>query len=90
MSKQIEKEFPGKKPKIGKAKIRNEEFEKCKQDGKCFKCFKEGSEVKYRECAKHNKNLTTASAKTMSVSRYNDYLNACLATMNMSEENRKI
>ena len=53
--------------------------------------------MKYKECAKHNKNLTestkTVSTKTVSIvskSLYLDYDNACTATatMNMSEEDK--
>ena len=48
-------------------------------------------EVKYKECTKHNENLSTVSTKTVSISRnnrYNDYLNARSATTRMSEEDR--
>ena len=88
MSRETESALSGKKPKVGKVKVKNEEFERCEQEGKCFECFKEGSEIKYKECPKHNRNLTTVSAKIVSVSRYNDYLNACSATRNMSEGNK--
>ena len=59
----------GKRSKAGRTKVKSEEFEKCKQEGKCYKCSKDGLEMKYKECGKHNKNLTTVSAKTLSVSR---------------------
>ena len=88
LSKETESALSGKKPKVDKVKVKNEEFERCKQEGKCFKCFKAGLEVKYKECGKHNKNLTTVSAITVSILRYNDNPGACLATTNMSEENR--
>lgn len=83
MSKLTEEKLSGNKPKVGKVKVKNEEFEKCKQEGKCFKCFKEGLDGKYKECIKHNKNLNLVSTK-----QYNDYLNACEVTMNMSQEDK--
>ena len=92
LSKETENALSGKRSKAGKAKIKSEEFEKCKQDGKCYKCFKEGFDVKYKECAKHNKNLIerTVSTKTVSIvskAPYLDYENACTATMDISEMN---
>ena len=49
--------------------------------------------MKYKECAKHNKNLTegAVSTKTVSIvskSLYLDYENACTAMMNISEEDK--
>ena len=82
ISKETENELIGERSKAGKAKIKSEEFAKCRQDGKCYKCFNEGSDVKYNECAKHNKNLTerTVSTKTfiiVSKSLCLDHENAC-------------
>ena len=55
MLKLTEKVLSGKKPKVGIIKVKNEEFEKCKQEGKCFRRYKEDLDVKYKECTKHNK-----------------------------------
>ena len=91
LSKETQIALSGKRSKAGKTKVKNEEFDKCKQYGNCFKCAKDGLEVKYIECTKHNKNLSTVSIKTVSISRnnrYNDYLNARLATTHMSEEDK--
>ena len=91
LSKETQIALSGKRSKTSKIRFKSEEFEKCKHDGKCFKCHKEGLDVRYIECTKHNKNLNTVSAKTVSISRnnrYNDYLNARSATTNMSEEDR--
>ena len=77
MSMQTEKELAGKRSKAGKAKVKIEEFEKCKQEGKCYKCYKDGLDVNYKEYGKHNKNLTIVSTKTVNVvSKYSDFLNA--------------
>ena len=91
MSKRTEKELTDKRSKAGKAKVKSEEFEKCKQEGKCYKCSKDGSEVNYKECGKHNKDLTVVSTKTVRIaskSLYLDFINACSATMDMSEEDK--
>ena len=37
--------------------MKSEEFVKCKAEGKCYKCAKQGLDVKYEECGSHNKNL---------------------------------
>ena len=47
LSEETENALSGKRSKAGKAKVKRKEFEKFKQDGKCYKCFKEGSDVKY-------------------------------------------
>ena len=51
LSKETASALSEKKPKVGKVKVKNEEFEICKQEGKCFKCFKAGLEIKYKECS---------------------------------------
>ena len=88
LSKETQSALSGKRSKAGRTKVNSEEFEKCKQEVKCYKCSKGGLEVKYKECGKHNKNLITVSAKTLSASRYDKYLSACLATTNMSKKDR--
>ena len=49
LSKQTESELSGKKPRASKLKVRNEEFEKCKTEDKCYKCFKDGKNVNYKD-----------------------------------------
>ena len=92
ISEQTEKELSGKKPKVGKAKVKYKEFEKCELEGKFFKCFKEGLDVMYKEFTKHNKNsketVRVNVASIASKSYYLDYINACTATIDMSEEDR--
>ena len=47
-SKQTESELTGKCSKAGKIKVRTEEYDKCKTEGKFYKCFKEGKDVKHK------------------------------------------
>ena len=91
MSKQTEKELAGKRSKAGKAKVKSEEFGNCHQEGNHYKCSKDCFEVKYKGCAKHNKNVTerTVSTKIVSIVSkflYLDYKNACTTTMDMFEK----
>lgn len=70
--------------------MKSEKFEKCKAEEKCFKCSKEGSDVKYKECDSRNKNLKEKvqvnAVNIVSTTYYLDYMNTCLATIDMSEE----
>lgn len=82
---QSEREPYEKKPRASKAEIKNEEFEKCKQEGKYL-------HVKYKECGKHNKNLRekSVSVKTFSIVStppYLDCVDVYSATTNTPENN---
>ena len=46
LSRETQIVLSGKRLKAGKTKVKNEEFDKCKQYGNCFKCAKDGLEVK--------------------------------------------
>ena len=48
LSKETKSALSGKKSNVSKVKVKKEEFERCKQEGKCFKCFKAGLEIKYK------------------------------------------
>ena len=80
----------GKRKKAGKVRVRSEEFEKCKAEGKCFKCTKEGWNVKYKDCGEHNKNLKGVvqmkSAKLVSTTPSLDFLDASSTTLGMSKK----
>ena len=56
LSKETQIALSGKRSKTSKIRFKSEEFEKCKHDGKCFKCHKEGLDTKYKECSTHYKN----------------------------------
>ena len=78
MSKQTEKELSGKRSKAGKAKVKSEDLEECKQEGKCCKCFKDGLEVKYKEYGKYNKTLSIVDTKTVSIASKSLYISVLI------------
>ena len=57
LSKQTKNELTGKRSKTSKSRAGVEEFEKYKAEGECFKCAKEGMNVKCKECSDHCKKL---------------------------------
>lgn len=71
--------------------VKSENFEKCKAGEKCYKCAKQVLDVKYKECASHNKSfkeIVSVNEVNIVSTPYLDYITACSATTDMSEENK--
>ena len=86
LSNQTGRELSCKRPKANKMKVRSVEFKTWKLEGKCYKCFNNGKDMKYKDCKDHNleDKVSVKAIIIVSASSYLDFINACSTTSGIS------